>query len=402
MEVQTLVVMAYLTLFLITILAVTSGATPLHCSDVRSPAASGSHDTDPSQLVTTLEYCIIDNCTIMRIDTGQQLDIVYTTDSLLIVTPIDDHTSMVIAKTDDETFCLKHQSTSSIKDILIAVLFPSLTLLMMIMSAYILIVHLLFKELRTLFGKLLIFYSLSILSMCGSSVALSVMHRHVMVNSQTICHTAMIVFTIANTWVEVSATNMLIHLAYIMYRCYHMKSQISNKVSKFLYRCYNAHAFITLILLFFLTIAYDLRTGNGRYTLLPNGHCHFIDRSMTSYMTIYLSDIFAFINKFAQITMFVAYLVYFYKLKMIMNDLQACDYNRELFRIAIAMGATVGLSRFLWLPIMFDSQYSYIFGVSGVISLFIQLAVITTSFLCTKKMSNLCRAYFSRQNNTQT
>ena len=87
--------MVYLcSLFLITILTVASGATPLYCSDVQSPAASGSgHNTDLSQ-VTTLQYCIIDNCTIIRIDTGQQLDIVYTTESLLIVTPKDGHTSM--------------------------------------------------------------------------------------------------------------------------------------------------------------------------------------------------------------------------------------------------------------------------------------------------------------------
>ena len=59
------------------------------------------HNTDLLQ-VTTLQYCIIDNCTIISIDTGQQLDIVYTTESLLIVTPKGGHTSVVIAKIDDE------------------------------------------------------------------------------------------------------------------------------------------------------------------------------------------------------------------------------------------------------------------------------------------------------------
>ena len=66
--------MVYLSLLLISILTVASGAIPLYCSDVQSSAASGSENTDLSQF-TTLQYCIIDNCTIMRIDTGQQLDI---------------------------------------------------------------------------------------------------------------------------------------------------------------------------------------------------------------------------------------------------------------------------------------------------------------------------------------
>ena len=96
---------------LIAILTVASGATPLYCSDVQSPASGSGHNTDLSQ-VTTLQYCIIDNCTIMRIDTGQQLDIVYTTESLLIVTPKDGHTSVKIAKTDDELSCLEYPNAT--------------------------------------------------------------------------------------------------------------------------------------------------------------------------------------------------------------------------------------------------------------------------------------------------
>ena len=105
--------MACLTLLLITaVLTVTSGVTPLYCSNVQSPA-SGSHNTADLSQVTTLQYCIIDNCTIMRTDTGQQLDIIYTTESLLVVTPIDDHTSMVVTKiADDKLPCLDYVSQS--------------------------------------------------------------------------------------------------------------------------------------------------------------------------------------------------------------------------------------------------------------------------------------------------
>ena len=98
--------MACFSLIVIALSVASGQATPLHCSDVQSPA-SGSHNADLSQ-VTALQYCIINNCTIMRIDTGQQLDIVYTTESLLIVTPIDGLTSMVIAKIDDERGRLQH------------------------------------------------------------------------------------------------------------------------------------------------------------------------------------------------------------------------------------------------------------------------------------------------------
>ena len=104
-----MIAMAYfmLSLGLLTILTlhVASRLISFNCSDLQS-SASDSHNTDLLQ-VTTLQYCIVDNCTIMRIDTGQQLGIVYTTEDLLIVTPVDGHTSMVIAKIDEDLPCPK-------------------------------------------------------------------------------------------------------------------------------------------------------------------------------------------------------------------------------------------------------------------------------------------------------
>ena len=138
-----------MSLLLIAILTVASaGAAPIYYSDTQSPAASGSHDTDLSQVIS-LQYCIIDNCTIMKIDTGEQLDIVYTTESLLVVTPIERLTSTAIAKIDDELSCLKYNTAdgSQLIEFVVKTIFVSLT---MMVSIYIIVVHLLFKEFRTL------------------------------------------------------------------------------------------------------------------------------------------------------------------------------------------------------------------------------------------------------------
>ena len=387
--------MAYLIVLLTTILTVANGATPLHCSDVQ-PSASGSHDTADLSQVTALRYCIIDNCTIMNVDNGEQLDIIYTTESLLIVTPTHGHTSVVVAKRADDNLPCYHNYT--VNDSSIGEVVGSLTLasLIMMVSGYILIVHLLFKELSTLFGKLLMFYSLSIVSLCADMIALLLMHHWIIVNSEKKCYTAMVTFMITSTSIELFATDILTHLAYIMYRCYNLKSEISKKRSQFLFRCYLAYAFIALVLFFFVIITYDWRTGNGRYTLLPNGHCNFIDQY--SYNTLFLSNTFIAINKLVQIIMLVAYLVYFYKFHVNIGGTQILNvrYNRELLKIAIAMGATVGLSFFIWAFLIFYSDYSDIISISGVVFLFIQQLMIMSIFLCTKNMFGLCKAYFSR------
>ena len=328
--------MAYLIVLLIIILTVVNGATPLHCFDVQ-PSASGSHNTADLSQVTTLRYCIIDNCTIMNVDNGEQLDIVYTTESHFIVTSTHGHTSVVIAKNADNDFLCYHNYTPNDSPIGELVGALTLTSLIMMVSGYILIVHLFFKELRTLFGKLLMFYSLSIVSLCADIIALLLMYHWIIVNSEIICYIAMVTFMITSTIIELFATDILTYLAYIMYHCYHLKSEISKKRSQFLFRCYLTYAFIVLILLFFVTITYDWRTGNSRFTLLPNGHCNFIDQY--SYNTLFLSDTFIAINKLVQIIMLVAYIVYFYKFHVNIGDTQIFNsrYTQELLKIAIAV-----------------------------------------------------------------
>ena len=73
------------------------------------------------------------------------------------------------------------------------------------------------------------------------------------------------------------------------------------------------------------------------------------------------------------------------------------QYNRIFFRIAITMGATSGPGYFIWLLLLaFDSEYSHIISISGPIFFLIEQVVIMTSFMCSTKMSEFCKAYFSR------
>ena len=172
----------------------------------------------------------------MRIDTGQKLDIVYTTENFLIVTPKDGRTSMVITKIDDELRCLGYHNTSDTNlNTIHAVIVP----LALMVSVGTLIIHLFFKDLRTsLFGKLLMFYNLAIVIITCGFTFLQVTRRWITVNSPTMCHTATITTFLGIAGIEVFATNILTHLAYIMHRCYHLRSQISKKRSNYLFRRY--------------------------------------------------------------------------------------------------------------------------------------------------------------------
>ena len=72
--------------------------------------------------------------------------------------------------------------------------------------------------------------------------------------------------------------------------------------TKYIFRRYTGYAAFTLVLFFFVTIDYDWRTGNDKYTILVSGHC--IAVAHPSYNTIAISSFVSVINKFLQVMMF--------------------------------------------------------------------------------------------------
>ena len=178
-----------------------------------------------------------------------------------------------------------------------------------------------------------------------------------------------------------------------MYRCYHLKSKVSKKMSQFLLRCYTTNAGSTLILLLFVTVAYDWRTGNSKYTILANDHCSLFDHS--TYNTLFFSNFVFTTNKILQVIMFSAYPVYYYKFNTIVSAAQvSLQYSRELFKVAIAMGATIGISYFIVTvaSILSNPEYIDMAFTSSTILLFIQQVVIMIN---SKKICALCKSYFS-------
>ena len=99
--------------------------------------------------------------------------------------------------------------------------------------------------------------------------------------------------------------------------------------------------------------------------------------------------------------MFIAYIVYYIKFNVIIGSAEISKrYNKDLFKLAIAMGATIGLSYFIFIFLVFDSEYIDIaVGISGALFLVIQQCMIMKSFMCTEKMSGRCNNLFSRVRN---
>ena len=367
----------------------TTQATSLqhHCSsDVYSPA-SGMADLKQN---STLRYCLIDNCTTMRIDTGQQLDIVYTTQSLLVVTPTDGQTSMIIPKNEPELFCstinTDDRSNTQFARIIILVL-------LITVSSYIIAIHLIFKEMRSTFGKLMMFYNIGIACGNASVLALSIMHFSIAVYSTLPCYLLFLLFFQSAVVTEGFATCILAYLAYVMRQSYRSIS-VTKQLNKQFYKCSIRYVLGLLILLNVFIVSYDFGTGAYKYTLLPNGHCSFIIQ--TEYDTITINQVNNTLGKLLQGILLVVYFVYHYrinrKLKMIHS--LASHTNKEqkrlFFRIAMMMGATIGISKFFFILNALVTSMQIV-GVIGALSLLVQQCAIMVLYMRSRHMRKLCK-----------
>ena len=361
------------TVVVLFLLLVATGSEAI-CHDQQS---TGSGVLDLKQ-VTTIPYCFIGECTIKRIDTGQQLNIIYTTNNVLVVTPKGNHTSMVITKNEEHSLPCRSDDVNNNLGPLIGQI--GTATLLGILSSIIITVHLLFKELRNPFGKLIICYNLALCVELIGLIALSITHFKIVTNSQVTCQTIFFIFIQGYMAYEGIATCILAYLAHIMYYGYNLRS-ISQEEHKKLLKYYLMYTIGSVGLFDFFVVSYDLATGNGVKTILPSGHCMFLGQDYD--VTMKIPQAYAAFNKTTQIVFFLIYLFYFYKFNAERSNeanRQHKKISRELFMVATAMGATVGLAQFIWLLKIFGS-IKYINGIIGAFILLIQQSIIVFSVL---------------------
>ena len=378
--------MKYSALSLLLILTTTQ-TTSLHhhCNSDVYLSASGMADL---QQLTTLQYCFIDNCTIIRNDTGQQLDIVYTTQSHLVVTSTDGQTStMLIPNNDPKLICSTTNITDSTTiDQVVGII---IVVIIALVSGYIAVVHMIFKEIRGTFGKLLMLSSIALACNCMNATVLSITHYNITVNLMLLCYLSNFTFMQLSVLTEAFATSSIAYLALLMHYSY-KSIEMSKQINRRLYKYGITYALAVALVFGFFVVTYDFATGTYRHALLPNGHCSYLPQSQ--YDTLRLFNAYHYGNEIVQIIILTVYFVYYYKhnkaLKMVRkmanNDTQK---NKFFFKIALTMGATLGIAQVL-IPIFwyFDNEI----GIRIVSSIFlIQRCIIMSLYMCSKKMHRL-------------
>ena len=98
-----------------------------------------------------------------------------------------------------------------------------------------------------------------------------------------------------------------------------------------------------------IIIGYDLYSGNGKLTISSKGYCIFYNQY--SYTTAWIKDFQHLVNKVAQLSLFVVFLFFYFKEHNTVAPLKDCkasqNVSKKLLKIAIAMGAIVGIARII-------------------------------------------------------
>lgn len=361
------------------VIPVVCGANTLHHSDQQPPDAIGAMSSGYGEATTTLQYCIIDNHTIARIDTGQQLDIIYITNRHIIATLSDKQNVVVVMKMDRELVCETQDMGVDIISMRSYVIFLLTITAMVMVTGYNFIIHLMYKKLRNLIGKLLMLYSFFLALHFTTAFLLVTANYTIAVGSAFVCYTIMIAFITLYVSSEAVATCILTHIAHSMHQSYKMR-QISNEMNKRLHKRYIVYISSSAMISLFLLLTYDFATGNWRNAMLSNGHCVQLDQVIYDAMHLVFAS--SVINKALQIVMFTIYLYYWYKMRKFDQNVMTLHRktNRNLFKIAVAMGATIGVSQLFMAFNKISGVDLMIAEQIGGILIFIQHCAIVVSF----------------------
>ena len=213
--------------------------------------------------------------------------------------------------------------------------------LLLAITSYNIAIHLLYKKLRNPMGKLLMLYSIFLAMLCVSFLLMTTFMIAFPINISHVCHVVKLLHVAAYIGYEAIATCILAHCAHQMRLSYKM-IPLNPRENKVVWRRYLYYIIGTIAIAMLVILTYDVGTTEGQY----NGYCSTYDPIHFTMVALMYS--FTLINAPIQIAMFMTYLYYWYKMR---NSRDLTDYqiNQQIFRIAVAMGATISIANFFFL-----------------------------------------------------
>ena len=284
------------------------------CSSLADPATGSGANTSPAN-ISVGEYCLIDQCNIKLVTTGEQLEVTSVSTDHLIATNQSSQQSLAISRQSYELGCVVdffYYGAYFIISVLAFMFRFLLLVLVAVASGYILGIHIMFKVLCKLLGKLLIVYNAALLAALFATLLLIMSNLLIAPGSQAVCQVFVHGYSMSFMLYESLGTVVTAQVYYMMYRDYKNMADISPTWSSQLFEHYMMFAFAPMLPMAILTIGFDFTAQVGNETILPTGHC--ILPPIDLYESLFLAYMYIALHKIAQFIVFIFTLHYFHKL----------------------------------------------------------------------------------------
>ena len=328
-------------------------------------------NTNNVTLLNQLEYCIVNDSAIRKKTGDDLLIIINDTGGWLVVTNGSDLFMFPLNGSDCENVAYN-------PDIVLYAVQTSIHAIVFLVATCIIILHLHFKELQTVFGilTLLFCFFLNVHNLV-TFVHNRYQFTHKVDDSGTVCAVLFYMRGILNFFVQFTRLTILFQFAYLMYNAYRVKSDrfdIDNKlILKYV-------TFITSITMVYsvMTLSYDLMDTRTAFST-ENGYCATEFDSNIGISILVVTQL-ASVSAMQIIVFFIGMMLYFWVNK------RCCEFRSTDTRTCLTLGSTSGLDTLLFLGVQLTDSGSDIAFLSSSIGTCIQMPILLIIFLTSKKV----------------
>ena len=284
------------------------------CPSLTDPVTGSGANVRPAN-ISNDEYCLIDQCNVKLVATGELLEVTSLSTDYLITTNKSSQQLVTISRQPNELGCFIDfifYGAYFIINVLAFIFRFLLLLLIAVASGYILGLHIMFKMLCKLLGKLLIVYNAVLLAALFATLLLIMSSLLIAPGSQAVCQVFVHGYSMTFMMYESVGTAITAQVYYMMYRDYKNMADISPTWSSQLFEHYMMFSFAPMLPMAILTIGFDFTAKVGNETILPTGHCILPPSDL--YESLFLAYMYIAIHKIAQLVIFIFTLHYFHKL----------------------------------------------------------------------------------------
>jgi len=311
----------------------------------------GNDFIEGNQTREDVQYCLIDNCTIRRMDTSQEMEIVNVEDDSLVAVTTNNQT-ITIKILPDEDYCEDMLFGYSVEYVVLLVMKMVILLVLAVPSVYIIVLHLLKRELHySSIGKVLIVYNALLVVAVLLYIFLLSFHT-LFRTSAPMCQVIIYIRIYFLLCFEVSSTLTFVHIAHLMYHSHLGHFEIPSKWMRRLLAFYALVTFTIMIPMVVYLMLLDVFSGSGKEAVLESGHC--VLPPGTTYSTLTHLTGYAVPFKIIQLMIFVKIVVYSKHIyRSTPNEIEPVDLDNEprfihLFQLAAIMMFTIIVFSTLW------------------------------------------------------